>query len=158
MEPVFSSSLTDRLENLEVSVSDPSAIEYRIFEGQNQLRVLKQGVATVTMYSAWSATKSIKLKKQPQTIRIKTLTKVSTGFTAKFIQRTYVGGYQIRYSKDPTYKTRKTASRTGAANTTITRKGLAKGTWYVSVRTFNIAANGTKYYSAWSSSKKIVVK
>jgi hypothetical protein len=78
-----------------------------------------------------------------------------SSFTVKWNKKSTVKGYQIRYSTDSSFKTKKTASTTLAVHT---RKNLAKGIYYVSVRTYNIAADGTKYYSAWSATKRVVLE
>ena len=106
-------------------------------------------------YSAWSAVRSLKLKKMPGTTVITSLTANSkSGFTVKWKKISGVKGYQLRFSTDSSYTTKKTASTTSCSHS---RSSLAKGRYYVSVRTYNIADDGTKYYSAWSASKQVDV-
>ena len=108
------------------------------------------------VYSAWSGKKLIKLKKLPAATSITSLTANSSSkFTVKWTKKSSVKGYQVRYSTDSSFRTKKTASTTG---TSMSKSNLSKGTYYVSVRTFNIAADGTKYYSAWSTTKSVTLK
>ena len=108
------------------------------------------------VYSGWSAMKSIKLKKLPPATIITSLTAdSSSGFTVRWTKKTGAKGYQIRYSPDSSFKTKKTASTTGSS---MKRTNLAKGTYYVSVRSYNVAADGTKYYSNWSGMKKVTLQ
>ena len=107
-------------------------------------------------YSGWSAKKSLKLKKLPPATTITSVTnKAGTGFKVKIKKLSNVQGYQIRYSTDSSFKTKKTAS---SVNSLISRSKLAEGKYYVAVRTYNTAADGTKYYSAWSASEPVMVE
>jgi len=67
-----------------------------------------------------------------------------------------VTGYQIRWSKDPSFATgTKTGSYQSVNNTT--RQGLDVGsTYYVGVRTY-ITINGKNYYSGWSGTKSLTL-
>ena len=67
-----------------------------------------------------------------------------------------VTGYQIRWSKDPTFETgTKTGSYQLVNNTT--RQGLDVGsTYYVGVRTY-ATVNGKNYYSGWSGTKSLTL-
>ena len=108
------------------------------------------------VYSNWSPMRSIKLKKLPPTTTITSLiANSSSSFTVKWNKKSGVKGYQIRYSTDSSFKTKKTAS---TLKNIHTRKDLAKGTYYVSVRSYNVAADGTKYYSNWSGMKSVTLQ
>ena len=107
-------------------------------------------------YSGWSSTKYLKLKILPTSTTITNISSPAVSkFTVKWKKQKTVSGYQIRYSTDSSFKTRKTASTTYTA---VSRSKLAEGVYYVSVRTYNIAADGTKYYSAWSSPRIVTVE
>ncbi len=110
------------------------------------------------VYSGWSTKKSIKLTKLPPKTSI---TKISSGsnssFTVEWSKKNKVKGYQIRYSKDSSFKTNTKYSAYTTKNY-FTKKGLNSGTYYVCVRTYNVAASGTKYYSKWSAAKAITLK
>ena len=110
------------------------------------------------VYSSWSGTKSLKLTILPTKPAISSLKKNGTGFTVQWKAVSGVDGYQIRYSTVSDFSSRKTASVTGAGKTSCTRKNLVKGqTYYVSVRSYKTAADGTKYYSKWSAAKSIKI-
>ena len=65
--------------------------------------------------------------------------------------------YQIQISKDKKFKKRVKKKQAGAKVTKVTFKGLAKGTYYVRVRSqYKVGAK--KKYSAFSKVKKIVLK
>ena len=104
-------------------------------------------------YSGWSAKKSVKLKKLPPKTSITSLTAASDSkFTVKWKKASNVKGIQIRYSTDPSFKSKKTVATTAASKTI---SGLTQGTYYVSVRTYNTSSGGTKYYSPWSATKSV---
>ena len=111
------------------------------------------------VYSTWSGTKSIKLTILPPKTTITSLKPKGTGFTVKWTPQSEVDGYQIRYSTSSVFSGAKTASVTGAAKTSQTRKNLESGReYFVSVRTFKLASDGTKYYSPWSDAKSVKVQ
>ena len=65
--------------------------------------------------------------------------------------------YQIQISKDKKFKKQVKKKQAGAKVTKVTFKGLAKGTYYVRVRSqYKVGAK--KKYSAFSKVKKIVLK
>ena len=92
----------------------------------------------------------------------KALTKVTKGnksFTAKWKKATSAEKknftkYQIRYStkKSMAGAKKKTVKKT-ASKVTI-KKLKAKKTYYVQIRTYK-TVNGVKYYSKWSTAKKV---
>ena len=113
----------------------------------------------VKYYSNWSGTKSIKLNILPPKPTLVALKKNGTGFTVTWKKTSGVSGFQIRYSTSSSFTSKKTASVTGAGKTSFTKKNLVEGqTYYVSVRSFNVAADGTKYYSKWSTARQITIR
>ncbi len=111
-----------------------------------------------TWYSAWSKTRSLRLARLPKGTKLESLGKGSESFQAKWNTVSGVNGYQIRYSTSSRYAWQKTSSVAGEDKFSITINGLKKGkVYYVSVRSYNVAADGTRYYSAWSETKKIKI-
>ena len=67
-------------------------------------------------------------------------------------------GYQIQYSKKADFSSgNKTTNVTKITTVSKAITNLAKGTYYVRVRTYKLV-NGTKYFSTWSAKKRVVVK
>ena len=109
-------------------------------------------------YSPWSSTRSIKLARLPAGTKLAALKKGSGSFQAVWNTVSGVNGYQIRYSTSSKFTWQKSSSVAGEEKTSVTINGLKKGkVYYVNVRTFNVAADGTRYYSAWSETKKIKI-
>ena len=70
----------------------------------------------------------------------------------------YTSGYQIQYSTSSKFSSPKTVTITKNTSTSKTIKSLkSKKYYYVRVRTYK-SVSGTKYYSAWSSAKKVKTK
>lgn len=92
---------------------------------------------------------------------IKSLTRGKKSFTVKASQlsKTYVSGYQVRYSTKSSMSGAKTKT-IGTKYTSVkkTVKYLkAKKKYYVQVRSYK-TISGKKYYSAWSKSKAVTTK
>ena len=64
------------------------------------------------------------------------------------------GGYQVRYSTDKKYSKSKTKTLTTTKNNVTVKKVSKSKKYYISARTYKVV-NGKKYWSAWSSSKKV---
>ncbi|MCC8066959.1 MAG: Ig-like domain-containing protein [Clostridiales bacterium] len=115
------------------------------------------GTATVTVTGKgnYSGTVEKTFKIIPKGTSISNLTAKSKGFTVTWkLQKKQTTGYQIQYSTKKSFsnKTTKTFKKT-IKNKTIT--GLKKKTtYYVRIRTYK-TVSGKKYYSSWSSVKKI---
>ncbi len=89
----------------------------------------------------------------------KSLTNPSArAMTVKYGQASGATGYQIQYATSRTFKGAKAANIAGAKNVTKTVKGLAKNKrYYVRVRSYRKSGRVT-YYSAWSTTKNVVIK
>ena len=89
----------------------------------------------------------------------KTLTNSSArAMTVKYGQASGATGYQIQYATSSTFKGAKTSNIAGVKNVTKTVKGLAKNKrYYVRVRSYRKSGRVT-YYSAWSTTKNVVIK
>ncbi|MCD7843693.1 MAG: DUF4886 domain-containing protein [Clostridiales bacterium] len=106
-------------------------------------------VSGVKSYSSWSAVKSTYCVCAP------TLSSVSnasgSALTIKWNSVSGATGYQVQTATDSSFtKNVQTATLTGASKTTSSRTNGTK--YYVRVRAYK-TVSGTKYYSAWSSTK-----
>ena len=107
-------------------------------------------------YSNWSKEKKIELKTLPPKTTISSIVANSNSkFTVRWNVLPNVKGYQIRYSRDSLFNNKKTASTN---KNYISRSGLLEGVYFVGVRTYNISMDGTRYYSNWSTTKKVTLK
>ncbi|MCD7746606.1 MAG: Ig-like domain-containing protein [Lachnospiraceae bacterium] len=78
--------------------------------------------------------------------------------TIRWKKSSNVSGYQIQYSTSKTFSSgNKTKQVSGASKAKVKLSGLKKGkTYYVRIRTYK-TVSGKKYYSAWSSKKKVKI-
>ena len=106
-----------------------------------------------------SAASAVKLTYYMAAPAWKSLTNPSArAMTVKYWQASGATGYQIQYATSSTFKGAKTANIAGAKNVTKTVKGLAKDKrYYVRVRSYRKSGRVT-YYSAWSTTKNVVIK
>lgn len=109
--------------------------------------------------SKYTGTMSTYFKINPKGTTLKTPTAGSKSFTAKWTkQSTQTSGYQLQYSTSSKFTSAKTV--TISSNKTISKKITkltAKKKYYVRIRTYK-TVSGTKYYSAWSSTKTVTTK
>ncbi len=116
------------------------------------------GTATITIIGKGNYTG--KLKKtfiiKPKGTALVKLTAGAKTFTAVWKkQASQTTGYQVQYSQKKTFTSSKTVivNKASAVSKKIT--GLAsRRLYYVRIRTYK-TANGKKYYSAWSSAKRV---
>ncbi|MCD8151110.1 MAG: leucine-rich repeat protein [Clostridiales bacterium] len=82
----------------------------------------------------------------------------SKKMTVKWSKKSGITGYQIQYSTSSSFSSgNKTVTVSGASSTSKVISSLTKKkTYYVRVRTYK-TVSGTKYYSAWSSTKKVKI-
>ena len=120
------------------------------------------GLATVTVtgINAYSGTVSKTFKINPKGTSLSGVTAKSKGFTVKWNKQTMqTSGYQIQYAADSKF-TKNAKTVTVSKNSTASKKIsklTGKKKYYVRIRTYK-TVNGTKYYSSWSSSKKVTTK
>ncbi|CDA74167.1 fibronectin type III domain protein [Ruminococcus sp. CAG:579] len=118
------------------------------------------GKATVTITGKGKYTGVIKktFKIVPMKQVITSVTAKTKAFAVKWTKDLNVHGYQIKYSTKSNFSGGKSVYV--KKNTTVSKTftGLtAKKTYYVKVRSYK-TVNGTKYYSSWSSAKKVKTK
>ena len=118
------------------------------------------GKATVTITGKGKYTGVIKktFKIVPTKQVITSVTAKTKAFAVKWTKDLNVHGYQIKYSTKSDFSGGKSVYV--KKNTTVSKTftGLtAKKTYYVKVRSYK-TVNGTKYYSSWSSAKKVKTK
>ena len=108
-------------------------------------------------YYNGTVTKSFKIV--PKGTSISKLSSGSKGFTVKWKkQSSQVTGYQIQYSTNSKFSSKKTitvSKKTSTFKKISKLKGKKK--YYVRIRTYK-SVNGKKYYSSWSSKKSITTK
>ena len=117
------------------------------------------GTATVTIKGKgnYKGTVSKTFKITPKKTTLKSVTSLKTKqMKVTWTKVNGATGYQITYAASSDFKTGK--KNVNATGTSKTISGLTKGkTYYVKVRTYK-TVKGTKYYSGYSSVKKIKVK
>ena len=72
-----------------------------------------------------------------------------------YTKQSNITGYQITYAKNSAFTSGKASKSSSKLTKTIS--GLKKGTYYVKVRTYK-TVKGVKYYSGYSTVKKVKVK
>jgi hypothetical protein len=118
------------------------------------------GKATVqvTFKTCYSGTVKKTFTINPKGTSISSLTAKSKGFVVKWkAQTTQMTGYQVQYSTSSKFSSTKTLTA-GKTKTSLTVSSLkASKVYYVRVRTYK-TVGGKKYYSAWSTAKKVTTK
>ncbi len=119
---------------------------------------------TVKFKGDYAGTKTLSFKINPKGTSISTLTAAKKGFTAKWKKQTAkmastrITGYEVRYSTYSSFKSYSTKLVKGYSVTSKKISGLKSNkTYYVKVRTYK-TVNGQKYYSPWSTVKKVKTK
>jgi len=111
---------------------------------------------TVTFKGNYSGTKTLYFTINPVKTSITKLTAAKKALTVSISKKsTQVTGYEIQYATNKKFTKAKTATVKSYKTTKTTLKKLtAKKTYYVRVRTYK-TVGGKKYYSGWSTVKKI---
>ena len=113
----------------------------------------------VTFKGNYSGSKTLSFTIKPAKTGISSLSAGSKRFTAKWSKKTsQTTGYQIQYSRYSSFAKDKIKTISGYKNTSATIKGLSGSkTYYVRIRTYK-SVDGKRYYSDWSSAKKVKTK
>lgn len=114
---------------------------------------------TITFKGNYAGSKTLTYTIQPKNTTLKSVTKGSKRFTAKWSRQTSeVTGYQLRYSTNKNMKGAKTITIAKNKTTSYTVKKLkAKKTYYVQIRTYKTVGS-KKYYSPWGNSRSVTTK
>ncbi len=114
--------------------------------------------ATVIFKGNYSGSKKLSFIINPKKTKVIKLSASSKGFTIKYKKGDkLISGYQVQYSTRSDFKGAK-IKKVSKSKTSQKVKGLkAKKTYYVRVRTYKIV-RGKKYYSDWSSAKRVKTK
>lgn len=114
---------------------------------------------TIKFKGNYSGTKTLYFKINPPKTSVKKLT-AGKGSVKVYAAKksTQISGYKVQYSTSADFSSYKTKTVSGSENNVITLKNLSsKKVYYVRVRTYKIV-NGERYYSGWSSYKRIKTK
>ena len=114
---------------------------------------------TVTFKGNYSGTKTFYFTINPVKTTVSKLTAGKKSIKVAITKKsTQVTGYQIQYSTSKTFKSAKTVTLKSYKTTSVNLTKLsAKKTYYVRVRTYKTVGK-TKYYSGWSTYKKVTTK
>ncbi|WP_368224861.1 hypothetical protein [Blautia wexlerae] len=119
------------------------------------------------VYGSWTKIKKIKITVvTPQQPKIKNITVEGNTVTVTYTKCKNATGYKIllgnkyKTSAGEKYPVKKYLKRTEGKNTvTVTFKNVKKGTWYVTVRSWNrTSKNKSRVYSPYSTMKKFKTK
>ena len=119
------------------------------------------------VYGSWTKVKKIKITVvTPQQPKIKDITVKENTVTVTYTKCKNATGYEIllgnkyKTSAGEKYPVKKYLKRTEGKNTvTVTFKNVKKGTWYVTVRSWNrTSKNKSRVYSPYSTMKKFKTK
>ncbi|MCC8106685.1 MAG: Ig-like domain-containing protein [Clostridiales bacterium] len=118
------------------------------------------GTATVTVKGEGNYSGTVKktFTIVPKATSITRLKAKSKGFTVTWkLQKTQTTGYQLQYSTSKSFSSKTTRTYSNKTKTKMLTKLKKKTTYYVRIRTYK-TVSGKKYYSSWSSIKKIKTK
>ncbi len=135
-----------------------NSTDYKVTYKNNT--AIGKATLTITGINKYSGTITKTFKINPKGTSLSSVTAKSKSFTAKWKkQTTKTTGYEIQYSTDKNFKKgNKTVTvKSNKTTTTTVKKLAAKKKYYVRIRTYK-TVSGTKYCSAWSSSKNVTTK
>jgi len=119
-----------------------------------------KGKVTVTGIGNYTGSKTLSYKINLKKTVLKTPVSGKKKITVKWstVDKKYIDGYQIRYSKKSSMSN---AKKTALIKRTYSKKTIknlkAKQTYYIQIRSYN-KIDGKTYYSEWSTKKKIKTK
>ena len=85
------------------------------------------------------------------------MTAKSKGFIAKWKKMAQITGYQIQYSTSKKFAKLKSITLNKSKVSYKASKLSRRKTYYIRIRTYKMV-DGDRYYSAWSSVKKVTTK
>ncbi len=115
---------------------------------------------TIKMKGNYTGTKTASFVINPPKTSLTSVVAGSKRFTAKWTKKSkqVVTGYQIQYATSSSFKRAKTVNVTSYKTVSKLVKSLkGKTRYYVRVRTYK-TVDKTKYYSSWSTYKKVTTK
>ena len=115
---------------------------------------------TIKMKGNYTGTKTASFVINPPKTSLTSVVAGSKRFTAKWTKKSkqVVTGYQIQYATSSSFKRAKTVNVTSYKTVSKLVKSLkGKTRYYVRVRTYKTVGK-TKYYSSWSTAKKVTTK
>ncbi|MCD8199942.1 MAG: hypothetical protein LUD25_03140 [Coriobacteriaceae bacterium] len=136
---------TNRRQYADADIFDNMFYTYRLYTYFNDSAgnvLLSDSYASSTIYKAPTPTfKSISRSSD------------KTSATIKWTKKSGVTGYQVQWSKNSVFATKKSTKVKGYATNSYTATGLTKSkTYYARVRSY-VTYDGTTYYSPWVRSK-----
>lgn len=131
---------------------------YSVSYGKGRKNVGKYTVK-VTLKNDYAGSKTVSFKINPPKSAVKKLKKGKKSFTVYVKKQSkQTSGYQVQYSTSKKFKSPKTKSLTSYKKTGLKVKKLKKHKkYYVRVRTYKKVGKA-KYYSSWSSAKRVKTK
>ncbi|MCM1567851.1 MAG: fibronectin type III domain-containing protein [Roseburia sp.] len=115
---------------------------------------------TVTFKGNYSGKKSLSFTIKPPAPKLRSVAAGSKKLTVKWKKQSRATGYEIQYSTNKNF-TKSTVKKVTVKKKSTVKKTItglkAKKTYYVRIRAYK-TVSGKKYYSAWSSPKKVVTK
>lgn len=123
-------------------------------------RVTTKGVGTATISASSAAgTTSYTLVVNPRKVALKSLKATSNGFSATWKKgaKADCTGYQIKYSKFRDLSKSRTKKISKLTTTTTSLKKFSgSSNCFAQVRAYAKGKDGKTYYSAWSSTKRVI--
>lgn len=121
-----------------------------------------QASVKITLKGNYSGSKTLKFKIVPKSTKLSKVEAKSKGFNVTWSkQTTQTTGYEIQYSTDKKFSSKKSTTVNISSAKTTSKKitGLkASTTYYVRIRTYKtvkIDGKNVKLYSSWSSAKSV---
>ena len=113
------------------------------------------GVITIKGKGSYTGTKKLYFKILPKKVSWRSVASKKKGsLTLSWKKVSQASGYQIQYSQKSNFKNSRSVS-VGAGTASRTIQKLSRGKlYYVRIRTYK-KVGSKKYYSAWSSVKKV---
>ena len=111
------------------------------------------------VYSAWSGIKSIRLSRKLKGTAF-TRSSISSGgaLTLSWKKVSGVSGYQIQYSENSNFTSAKSLSVQQSKNAAVIKNLKKNKLYYFRIRTYKQLSGKDRYFSGWSSTRKITIR